>query len=84
MLYLAACSLHHLLHIRSNFWNATHHLPSQDVSELPERLAPPLQLLVVAHHQLNELAGVDVRVARLLNVLYDIEWQMGGQTAGCL
>lgn len=72
------------VHVLADLGYRAGHLLAEDVAELGEGVTAALELLVVSHDQLDELAGVDVRVARVLDVLDDFQWEMRGQSSRSL
>lgn len=64
------------IHLRPTLRHSTPHLPGQHIPEPRERLALPLQILIAALHKLHELARVDVRVARCVDVVNYLWWEL--------
>lgn len=50
----------------------TSHLRGQDIPETCKRLLFPLEILISALYQLDELASIDVGVSGGVNVVYDL------------
>lgn len=68
------------LNILTNVRNAVNHGIAQDVSKLSISIGSTFLLLIIPHDQLDKLSRVDVRIARILYVLNDLQWEMGRQS----
>lgn len=67
------------LNIPTTLGQRDHHLPSEHVSKVSIALTAALELLIEFLDQLDEFTGVDVRIARALDVFDDFARQADGQ-----
>lgn len=72
----AARRCDHSVHFFPTLGHRAAHLARQYVTELGESLALAFEILVAALYKLDELAGVDVWVARRINVVDDFGWEL--------
>lgn len=84
LLDMATCRCHNFLDVLSDVRNTGHHFAAKNVTELRKGFASPFLLLVVSHDQLHEFASVDIRIARVLDVLDDLEREMSWQPLSSL
>ena len=69
---LATSALNNFGYVVFVIGQCTHHFSCKDVSKVGKGLAPALELLIELLHQLDKLAGVNVGVARSLDVIDDL------------
>jgi hypothetical protein len=72
-----------LLYVWLHLGYASDHLGCENVAKVCKGLASSLLLLIVSHDELDELSSVDIWVARSLNELNELVWDMCGETARC-
>ena len=71
-LQASASGFDNFLDIVSDFRNSRCHFRTKDVAELRKGFAASFLLLIIAHYQLDKLARVDVRIAGVLDIRYDL------------
>ena len=74
----ASSAVYHFPNLWLQIWGSRTPFSGQDVTELCECVRFALELLVLAHDELNEFTRVDLRIATLLHVDEDLTWDVHG------
>ena len=74
---------HNLIHLAFYVRHGTRHLLSQDIPERTERFRLSFHSLVSLLDKLNKLSGIDIGIARRINVGHNL-WRNEGQVMSSL
>lgn len=74
-----SCRSDHTIYLSPTLRHRAPHLPSQHIPKRSECFHLPFQVLIAALYKLDELACVDVWIARGVDVVDDLGWELDGR-----